>query len=310
MVDRLLADGWEVFCWDDLSNGDLDNLGGTDCQIIDVADRELVRALMVDGCDCVFHLAARGSVPYSIAHPEVTFDSNVLGTHNVLHAAVDAGAKRVVYASSASYYGDGDGMASEFGPSPKFESMPPAPLNHYAASKVFGEHWGRIFHELHGLNFTALRFFNVFGPRQRADSDYAAVVPKFIDRAIRGEPLELHGGGVQTRDLTYVDNVVDALVAVAEAVPEKVAGQAFNVCAGERVSIKDLASEISLYVFGGYSDELDGSVAELKLRAVPPRPGDIRDSFGDSTKLNMVTGWVPRVDWRDGVRRTVEWHKR
>lgn len=311
LTDRLIKDGHEVHVIDDLSNGrrenvDEDRIGSF---LWHTVESDAARWLVVDEVkpDVVFHLAALGSVPFSVAHPDKTYQANVAGTANMLDAARQVGA-RFVFASSASYYGD-DEMVGEFGPVQKVESLPPKPLNHYGASKVIGELWGNAFHRMHGLEFVALRFFNVFGPRQRADSQYAAVVPKFIQAALYGNPLELHGGGVQTRDLTYVDNVVDACVVAGTAYADKVAGQAFNVCGGDRVSIRDLASEIGLHVVGGYSSDVDGDIGMLRLRATPPRPGDIRDSFGSHVKLTNATGWEPKVDWHEGIRQTVEWFK-
>lgn len=306
LVDRLVDDGWDVRVYDNLVNGREENLQAcckfnTSDIVDDFVDdfngqKHNAWGDVLKDVDVVFHLAALGSVPFSLANPDKVFKTNCDGTRMILEGAARSGT-RVVFASSASYYGEGDGTVSEFGPTPKTEDMSPAPLNHYAASKVFGEQWGRIFHELHGLPFVALRFFNVFGPRQRADSDYAAVVPKFVNRALRGGLLELHGGGVQTRDLTYVDNVVDACIAVAESPAEKVAGESFNVCAGGRVSINDLAVEIGNHACP------DGV---LKFKATEARPGDIRDSFGTNDKLQRATGWRPRVDWREGIKRTVE----
>jgi len=293
LTDRLVDDGWSVLAYDNLVNGKAENLEPRHAfnkmdivdDFVDAAGRNFWETLL-ENVDVVFHLAALGSVPFSVAHPDRVFKSNCDGTRMILEGAAKHGT-RVVFASSASYYGDRP-YNPDVGEVPKVEGMESRPKNHYAASKVFGEQWGFAFHSMHGLPFTALRFFNVFGPRQRPDSQYAAVVPRFISRSLAGEPMELHGGGGQTRDLTYVSNVVDACLAGVEH-GEKTAGQAYNVCAGGRVSIAELAREI-----GG--DTVDS----------PERPGDIKHSFGSNDKLRRATGWTPRIGWREGIALTTE----
>jgi len=302
LVDRLVKDGHEVAVMDNLANGLESNINQ---KVIDdklwwgchvESDHASMR---VDEFkpDVIFHLAALGSVPFSVEHPDKVFKTNVEGTANMLNAARKAGA-RFVFASSASYYGD-DVVVSEFGPTSKVEVLPPNPLNHYGASKVMGELWGKAFHRMHGLEFVALRFFNVFGPRQRSDSQYAAVVPKFIKAALDRGVIELHGGGVQTRDLTYVSNVVDACVDVALAPAERVAGQSFNVCAGDQVSIVNLVNEVFNQV-GRFAGEIEVVITE-------PRPGDIKHSFGSYLKLQTATGWQPSVSWRKGICALVKY---
>lgn len=313
LVDGLCKQGVEVVVVDDLSNGKLGNLEDASAlpvRKLKVESEEAFGLVREFKPDTIFHLAALGSVPFSVAHPDRTYKANVDGTANMLDAARQVGA-RFVFASSASYYGN-EGVVGEFGPVPKVESLPPMPLNHYGTSKVFGEMWGQAFYRMHGLEFVTLRFFNVFGPRQRPDSQYAAVVPKFIDQALKGIPLKLHGGGIQTRDMTYVDNVVGACSAVMQAPADKVAGQAFNVCGGDRVSILDLAIEIArLCTKGDYvQDTHPPTFEDIEFELVEPRPGDIRDSFGNHTKLTKATNWAPEMDWHEGVKRTVHWYQK
>lgn len=306
LVDRLVEGGHEVMVIDNYVNGRFENIDhhGDKIQLREVSvEDESAQMWAVDfKPDVIFHLAALGSVPFSIKHPVSVFNVNVAGTARMLAAAHKVEA-RFVFASSASYYGN-DTTVSEFGPAAKVEEMQPRPLNHYGASKVMGELWGKAYARMHGLCFTALRFFNVFGPRQRDDTDIAAVVPRFVKAAMDGTSIELHNGGVQTRDMTFVDNVVDALMAVAEASRDAVRGESFNVCAGEPVTIADLAGEVMLHV---YNETHEGGAI---LQPTPERKGDIRDSFGSYAKLSRAVGWMPRVRWQDGVKITVEAKRR
>ena len=297
LVDYLVDAGHEVAIIDNLSNGLESNINPAvklwwGCSVESHHAKLRVEDFKPD---VIFHLAALGSVPFSVKHPGQVFEANVNGSANMFNAARKVGA-RVVFASSASYYGD-DTTVSEFGPAAKTEDMPPRPLNHYGASKVCGEHWGKAFAQMHGLCFTAMRFFNVFGPRQRDDTPLAAVVPRFVKAVLDGELVELHNGGVQTRDMTYVANVVDALIAVRLAPVERVAGQAFNVCGNNKVSIGELLGRITAEV---HPD------SPVKGQATPPRKGDIQDSFGSYEKLKAATGWEPKIIWQDGIKLTVE----
>ena len=185
------------------------------------------------GCDVVFHLAARGSVQRSVEHPLETDRTNVHGTLTVLGAALDAGVRRVVVSSSSSVYGGA-------GQRPTREDQPLLPRSPYAVSKLAGEHYARVFAELHGMETVVLRYFNVFGPRQRADSQYAAVVPRFIDALRRGDPVEIHGDGQQSRDFTYVGDAVEANLRAAAAPAATCAGRAYNIARGETHTVLEL----------------------------------------------------------------------
>jgi UDP-glucose 4-epimerase len=303
LADRLISNGHDVAIIDDLSNGLEANINKkiTHWWGCGIESHHAAQRIKEFKPDVVFHLAALGSVPFSVKHPDWVFTANVAGTANMLKAAVDAGVGRFVFASSASYYGD-DPMISEFGPIKKTEGMPPRPLNHYGASKVMGELWGKAFHRMHGLPFVAMRFFNVFGPRQRDDTPLAAVVPKFIKAALTdGGRIEMHNSGVQTRDLTYVDNVVDALISVTgDDVGPQVSGESFNVCTGNQVSIRDLAIKICRLAGRSASEMMN------ILQMVDARSGDIRDSMGSYDKLLRATGWTPKVTWQEGIERMIQ----
>ena len=217
-----------------------------------------------------------------------THEVNATGTLRVLIAAREAGVERVVFSSSSSVYGNTPVL-------PKQEDMTPTPLSPYALSKLSGEHHARLFHALFGLRTYSLRYFNVFGPRQNPKSQYAAVIPLFVDALRAGQAPTIYGDGEQTRDFTYVDDVIAANLACCTA-PDAAAGGVFNVAWGNRISVKELARRIS----------------QLLGREIPPvhqapRAGDVRDSQADATRAHTLLGWQPRVPFADGLQRTVEW---
>ncbi len=238
------------------------------------------------GCEAVVHIAAVPSVPRSIADPVTTHTANANGTLNVLIAARDEGAQRVVFASSSSIYGAAPGL-------PKRESMQPLPLSPYAVSKLAAESYCRSFHEVFGLETVALRYFNVFGPRQDPQSQYAAVIPRFIWAYRHGEPPVIFGDGEQSRDFTYVENVVEANVLALFA--EGVGGRVYNIACGERVTLNRLASVLRKQVG-----------AEVEPAHGPPRPGDILHSLADIELARHELGYNPSVSLEEGLRRTVE----
>ena len=289
LVDRLVADGHEVVVLDNLSTGDLANLADSRKSIRflegDLRDPAAV-AEAVAGCEVVYHMAALASVQRSVEDPQEVTDVNVGGTLNLLVACRDAGVRRFVFASSSSIYGNTPTL-------PKDESMPPSPLSPYAASKVAGEAYIAAFDDAYGLRGICPRYFNVYGPRQSAGSQYAAVIPLFVDAMSRGQPPVIHGDGGQTRDFTYVGNVVDALVLAATAPdargPMNIGG------GGQRISILDLATSIAKAV--GYDGEF---VHE------DPRVGDVRDSLADISRAQELLGWEPKVGLDEGIARTVE----
>lgn len=288
-IARSLAENGErVRVLDNLSSGRSDNLAGIagEIEVIegDLRDAEVV-ARAVDGCEVVYHQAAVPSVPRSVADPRTSLDAGITGTLNVLLAARDRGARRVVFASSSSIYGDTPVM-------PKQEDMTPKPLSPYAISKLSAEQLCGVFTRLYGLETVALRYFNVFGPNQDPASEYAAVIPKFIAAVAAGERPTIFGDGEQSRDFTYIANVVDANLRAA-AVPEA-SGRVFNIASGRAITVNRMLALVG---------ELLGKSAEADY--TDPRPGDIRDSLADITAARDVLGYDPEVSFEDGMVMTV-----
>jgi nucleoside-diphosphate-sugar epimerase len=240
----------------------------------------------VTGCDIVFHQAALPSVPRSVQDPLTSNATNITGTLNVLLAARDAGVRRVIFASSSSIYGSSPEM-------PKREDVLPLPISPYAAAKMACEGYCRSFAEVYGLETVALRYFNVFGPRQDPRSEYAAAVPKFINELMAGESPTVFGDGEQSRDFAYVQNIVEANVLAMDA--QGVAGQVFNVACGEAVTINQLLDELRIL--------LD---TDIEADYVAPRPGDVRHSLADISRARTALDYAPSVHLREGLRRTVE----
>lgn len=304
LAHYLCSQGHTVVVIDNLSTGSVDNLspdkpeagveaypGDISFFQGDVRDHALMAELM-KGADFVFHQAALPSVPRSIDDPWSSNDHNVNGTLSVLLAARDARVQRVVYAASSSVYGNTEIL-------PKVETMKARPLSPYAVSKHVGELYCRVFNEVYGLETVALRYFNVFGPRQRPGSAYAAAIPKFMSAFRRGERPVVYGDGEQTRDFTYIENVVRANLAAATADGGRVTGRIFNVGCGDRVSINSLLREIKA---------LTGSdVSPVYIEA---RSGDVRDSQADIAAAREAFGYEPHVDLREGLRQTLEWFER
>ncbi len=291
LVRALLAQNRQVRVLDNFSTGRRPNLEscGDDLEIIvgDIRDKDTV-AEAVRGVSGVFMLAALPSVARSVADPEATTEVNINGLLTVLLAARDAGVERLVFSSSSSVYGDTPEL-------PKHEGMIPNPLSPYALSKLTGEHYCRMFTHLYGLKTWSLRYFNVFGPRQDPESDYAAVIPNFVARLLDDQPPVIHGDGLQTRDFTFVEDVVAANLCCMEA-PADSAGGVFNVAWGNRTSVLDLATRIAAI--------LGKDIAPAHTEA---RPGDVRDSQADSTLARERIGWQPQVTFEDGLQRTVAW---
>lgn len=286
IVDRLLRDGRAVRIFDNLSGSDTP-APRTDAEFVagDLRHTAAVSAAAA-GIDTIYHLGAEPSVQRSIADPQTCLDINVSGTLNVLLAARDAGVRRVVFASTCAVYGDDPVM-------PKHEGMALTPASPYAASKAAGEHLCRVATEVYGVEAVALRFFNVFGPGQRANSAYAAVIPIVLDRIQRGEQPVIYGDGRQTRDFVYVENIVDANLAAASA--PGVAGSVFNVASGTSVSLLDLLEAISSIIG-----------KRIEPRFEPARSGDIIHSEADITAARERLGYTPRIGFHDGLRRTID----
>ena len=290
VVDRLCDEGIEVRILDDFSNGQRANIAhhasSVELHEADLRDLEAVRKA-VHGCTVVIHLGALGSVPRSIADPVTTNDVNIGGTLNVLVAARDAGVARVVFSSSSSVYGDTPTL-------PKVESMPARPRSPYALSKYAGEEYCRIFAQQFDLCAVSLRFFNVFGPRQRPDSQYAAVIPRWIAAMKHGERPIVHGDGSQTRDFTFVANNVQACIDVARAPAVAVGGEVFNLACGARHSLLDLLDGIN-----------SGLGTTINPIFTDSRAGDVHDSHAAIDKAQAAFGYRPTIGFDDGLAKTI-----
>ena len=291
LAEHLVNQGHRVRVFDNFSTGKRQNLRSFEKQaeIIegDLRDLDQIRRA-VAGVRHVLHLAAIPSVPRSVANPQLTNEANITGTLNVLVAARDAKCKRVVFSSSSSVYGDTPKL-------PKSEDMPPSPLSPYAVHKVTGEYYCRIFWRLYGLETLSLRYFNVFGPRQDPQSQYAAVIPRFITAILAGQPPTIFGDGKQSRDFSHVENAITANLAACAA-PQQALGESFNIACGGRITLLDLVATINAIVGKNIAPKFD-----------PPRPGDILHSQADITKAQKLLGWMPRVDFREGIEKTVAW---
>jgi UDP-glucose 4-epimerase len=286
----LLARGDDVRVLDNFSTGRRGNLTEIEREI-DIVEGDL-RSYervhnAVSGVEVIYHQGALPSVPRSIQDPLTTNAVNIEGTLNVLLAARDAGVRRIVAASSSSVYGSSGSL-------PRVESAPVDPIAPYAVAKLAAERYCVSFARVYeGLETVALRYFNVFGPHQDPRSQYAAVIPLFITTVLAGEPVPIYGDGEQSRDFTYVENVVEANIAAAEA--EGVSGRVFNVATGHPVSVNRLADLIG---------EVIGRPVEKEY--LPPRPGDVRDSWADLTEVRAALGWRPSIGLEDGLRLTVD----
>lgn len=293
LADRLAADGHEVLIVDNLSSGRRENiehlLGNPYVTFVEgsVTNLDLLLDLSL-GADGIFHQAAIASVPRSVADPLETNEVNVTGTLNLLWAAKECGVPAVVAASTSAIYGDEPVF-------PKEENMPPAPLSPYAVSKLAGEYYGRVFSDLYGVRTVFLRYFNVYGPRQDPNSDYAAVIPKFITRLIEGRPPIIYGDGEQTRDFIFVADVVWANIMAMESSASGV----FNIAGGSRISLNQLASILSAITGVNRQPVYD-----------QPRPGDVRDSVAAISRAREAFGFTPRYTLEEGLRETVAWFRK
>lgn len=292
IVDRLAADGHQVRVLDDLSSGRLENLAAVRNRIeflqADLRDRHAITTAC-QGIERVIHAAAWRSVPKSMADPYGYTEVNVLATVSLLEAAAKAKAARVVCVSSSSVYGDAKQM-------PLREDQPTAPISPYAASKLADELFCGLFARSFGLETVSVRYFNVFGPRQSLENDYAVVIPKFIACLLRKESPPIYGDGKQSRDFTYVDNVVEGTIAASQV--SEVSGEVFNIALGEEHTVLDLLAQLN-------------TIMGLSILPTfkPTRPGDVLRTFADSSKAQRLLHWKGRVSFADGLRRTVEWFR-
>ena len=292
LAEALVARGESVRVADSFTTGKAANLAAIRAAIEivegDLADPDVARRA-VAGADYVLHQAAIPSVPRSVDDPATTHRANVDATLQVLLAARDAGVRRVVYAGSSSAYGNQDGLA-------KREDMPTRPLSPYALQKLVGEEYMRLFTELYGLETVTTRYFNVFGPRQDPSSPYSGVIALFVTAMLAGRPATITGDGGQTRDFTYVANVVDGVLKAATA--PNVAGEVINVATGREISINELAQTL-------------GRIIGVSAPAVhvDARAGDVRHSQADIGKARELLQYEPTVDLEQGLRRTVEWYR-
>jgi len=291
-VDELVRRGHSVVVLDDLSAGREDNLAEIRNKITfikgSITDIEVVRKAMHEA-EYVMHLAARTSVPRSVKDPIETNKINIEGTLNVLVAAKELKVKRVVFAASSSAYGETPTL-------PKVETMQPEPISPYGVTKFVGELYGQTFGRCYGLENVALRYFNIFGPRQDPGSPYSGVLAKFCTAFLQGTPPSVFGDGEQTRDFTYVENAVQANLLACEA--PNVSGKVFNVGVGGRVSLNEVLRELR---------KITGKALEANYE--PAREGDIRDSQADISRAREFLGYEPQVSFEEGLARTFEWYR-
>jgi len=289
---RLVAEGCSVRVLDNLLTGKRSNLADVIDRIdfieADMGDADVARAAMKD-VDVVLHQGALPSVPLSVDNPAATHRHCVDATFTVLMAARDAGVKRLVYAASSSAYGDTPTL-------PKVETMPTCPLSPYAVGKLVGEYYGAVFSKVFGLETISLRYFNVFGPYQDPTSQYAAAIPAFVTAILKDEPPTVYGDGEQSRDFTYIDNVVEANLRAARA--EKTQGEVVNIACGEAITVNAIIELIN---------ELLGK--DVKPVYAPPRAGDVKHSHADITAARNLIGFEPVVPFRQGLEKAIDWYR-
>jgi nucleoside-diphosphate-sugar epimerase len=297
LVEALLKQNHTVIGFDNLSTGDKSNLDfvnqlptKSNFKFIEGDIRNIDQCMDVcKGADYVLHQAALGSVPRSMEQPALYNDNNITGTLNMLIAARDAKVKRFVFASSSSVYGDTPTL-------PKIETMIPSPKSPYAISKITGEYYCKVFWTAYGLPTISLRYFNIFGPRQNPNSQYAAVIPKFITSYLKNQSPTIHGDGQQTRDFTFVQNAVKANLGACLASPEAF-GQAINIGCGDRISLNMLSDKIK---------EITHSTATPVY--TPSRPGDVKDSLASNDLATTYLQIAPWTEMAEGLQQTISWY--
>jgi len=294
ICERLLNEGSDVLLIDDFSTGKEDNIEDfrrnprLRVEKISILDAEALPDLF-RGAECVFHQAAIPSVQKSLERPRQSNEVNISGTLNVLLAAKSAGIKRLVYAASSSVYGDTETL-------PKTEDFTPQPLSPYALQKYVGELYGKMFFDLFGVATTALRYFNVFGPPQDPRSEYAAVIPRFVTAMLQGNRPTIYGDGEQSRDFTYVENIVEANLKAARS--PNAAGAVMNIGLGDRISLNQVVRTLN--------GMLGSSIQPVYETA---RSGDVRHSQASIDRAEKLIGFRPRIDFQEGLKRTVAWYR-
>ena len=292
IVGVLVKDGYSVKILDNFSSGTKENTHSIKGEIetidADITDKDTVKKVM-SGVDYVLHQAALPSVPRSIKDPVTTNAVNVDGTLNILNAARNSGVKRVVFASSSSVYGDNEAPL-------KSELLKPSPISPYGVSKLAGEYYCRVFYKVYGLETVCLRYFNVYGPNQNPDTQYAAVIPKFITSIMNDKPPTIYGDGKQSRDFTFVKDVVNANILAMKA--RGAAGKVFNIAAGKRTTINELVSIL---------DNILGK--DIVSEHTEPREGDIKHSLADISLAKKILGYEPKYTLEEGLKETVKWYE-
>ena len=292
IVDELLRRGHQVVVLDDLSSGKEENLAGVrgkiDFRAGSIIDLATVQSAC-QGMDYVIHLAARTSVPKSVKDPIESNSVNIDGTLNVLVAARDAKVRRFVFAASSSAYGETPTL-------PKVETMQPEPISPYGVTKFVGELYAQVFGRVYGLENACLRYFNVFGPRQDPSSQYSGVLSRFMLAILKGEPPTIYGDGEQTRDFTYIDNIVDVTLRACESA--QASGKVYNGGTSARISLNEVVKLLG---------KITGKA--IKPAYDPPRNGDIRDSQADISLAHKELGYKPIVQFEEGLKRTWDWYK-
>ena len=293
LADALIAEGAKVTIIDNLVTGFRENLeeieGDFDFVEANLNDSSALKKAL-EGVEVVFHQAALPSVPRSVDDPKETHDACVNATFNLLVAVRDSGVKRLVYAASSSAYGDQKQL-------PKIETMRPDPLSPYAAAKLMGEHYCRVFTHVYGLETIALRYFNVFGPRQNPSSHYSGVISRFIDALMSGQQPVIYGDGEQSRDFTYISNVVNANLSAAQT--SKGIGEVMNTANGEKTTLNELLDVLK---------RITGN-QEVRPRYEDPRKGDVKHSQADNSRAVECLGYQKQVDLEEGLRATIDWWK-
>ena len=290
----LIQRGDQVRIIDNFSSGRRENFAdfAREVELIeaDILDPSALRRAL-QGVEVVYHEAAIPSVPKSMAEPIENHEANASGTLRVLHAAREAGARRLVYAASSAAYGDAPEL-------PKLETQPPAPISPYGASKLAGEYYLQVYAQAFGLETVSLRYFNVFGPRQDPKSEYAAVIPKFITAALAGQTPRIFGDGTQSRDFCHIDNIIEANFKAASAPAAQVSGQVFNIACGVATDLNQVVAVIG---------DILGQRIEPRHEA--ERAGDIKHSYADIGKARQRLGYTASVSFADGLRRTLDWYR-